>query len=145
MRRRFPRLLLVILCVAACLTAPSQAQQPRSAPGVRVERDIRYVPDGDPAQELDLYLPERASDKPLPLVVWVHGGGWRGGSKAGCGVAFLLSQGYAAASVEYRFSNKAVFPAQIQDCQAAIRWLRANARKYNLDAEHIGVGGDSAG
>ena len=140
--------LVVILCLTACLTAPSQAQQPKppvSPPGVRVERNIQYVPNGDAAQVLDLYLPEKASDKPLPLVVWIHGGGWRGGNKSGCGLAFLLPHGYAAASVEYRFSNKAVFPAQIQDCQAAIRFLRANAKKYNIDAEHIGVGGDSAG
>src|SRR5438876_214276 len=52
--------------------------------GVKVEKDIQYVPGGDKAQSLDLYLPERASDKPLPLVVWIHGGGWSAGSKADC-------------------------------------------------------------
>jgi acetyl esterase/lipase len=55
------------------------------------------------------------------------------------------TQGYAVASVEYRFSQKAIFPAQIQDCQAAIRFLRANAKKYNIDPQRVGVGGDSAG
>lgn len=123
--------------------APAKA--PAAPPGVRVERDLRYVPEGDPSQVLDLYLPEKPSDKPLPLVVWIHGGGWRAGSKAGTQVQYLLPHGYAVASVEYRFSQKAVFPAQAQDCQAAVRFLRANAKKYNLDPDHVGLGGDSAG
>ena len=114
--------------------------------GVRIERDISYVPDGDSSQRLDLYLPEKASDKPLPLLVWVHGGGWLGGSKSeNPGAALTASGEYASASVEYRFSNKALFPAQIQDCQAAIRFLRAKAKKYNLDPDHIGAWGGSAG
>ncbi len=110
-----------------------------------MEKDIAYVPDGDEAQKLDLYLPEKAADKPLPLVVHIHGGGWVGGSKYPCAVAPMVLRGYAVASVEYRFSQKAIFPAQIQDCQAAIRWLRAHAKEYNLDAEHVGVVGGSAG
>jgi acetyl esterase/lipase len=113
--------------------------------GVRAEKDIQYVPGGDVAQRLDLFLPEKPPAKPLPLVVWIHGGGWMGGSKAGCPAAGLVAKGYAAASVEYRFSQKAIFPAQIQDCQAAIRWLRANSGKYNIDPNHIGVWGASAG
>ncbi len=59
--------------------------------------------------------------------------------------AKLVATGYAAASIEYRFSQQAVFPAQIQDCQAAIRWLRANSKKYNLDPDHFAVWGTSAG
>jgi acetyl esterase/lipase len=114
--------------------------------GVRIERDISYVPDDDSSQRLDLYLPEKGSDKPLPLLVWVHGGGWLGGSKKeNPGIRFTASGEYASASVEYRFSSKAIFPAQIQDCQAAIRFLRANAKKYNFDPDHIGVWGASAG
>jgi acetyl esterase/lipase len=114
--------------------------------GVRIERDIPYVPDGDPSQRLDLYLPEKGGDKPLPLLVWIHGGGWLGGSKGENPGAALTARGeYASASVEYRFSDKAVFPAQIQDCQAAVRFLRANASKYNVDPDHIGVWGASAG
>jgi acetyl esterase/lipase len=113
--------------------------------GVRVERDIQYVPGGDEAQRLDLYLPEKPSDRPVPLLVWIHGGGWRGGSKAGSPSAGMISKGYVAASVEYRFSQKALFPAQIQDCQAALRWLRANSKKYNIDPDRIGVWGGSAG
>lgn len=113
--------------------------------GVKLERDISYIPNGDEAQRLDIYLPEKASEKPLPLVVHIHGGGWKGGSKFPCAFALMVNRGYVVASIEYRFSQKALFPAQIQDCQAAIRWLRANAKTYNIDPEHIGVVGGSAG
>ncbi len=139
------------ICSAAESTTKSSEQKaapakhPTLPPGVRAELDIQYVPGGDDAQRLDLYLPEQPSDKPLPLVVWIHGGGWRAGSKQGCPFVSYVGKGYIAASVEYRFSQKAVFPAQIQDCQAAIRWLRANSKKYNIDANHIGVSGASAG
>lgn len=126
----------------ACGTVLAAAALP---PGVRVEKDIAYVPDGDASQRLDLYLPEKPAEKPLPLLIWVHGGGWMGGSKEGCPAAGMVAHGYAAASVEYRFSQKAVFPAQIQDCQAAIRWLRANSKKYNFDPDHFGAWGASAG
>ena len=131
--------LLVLICASVIL---AESKVPAE---VKAERDIRYVPDGDAPQSLDLYLPEKESDKPLPVVVYIHGGGWHAGSKAGCWSLPLVKEGYAAASVEYRFSDKAKFPAQIQDCQAAIRWLRANSKKYHLDPDHIGVMGDSAG
>jgi len=129
-------------CAALIACAPASAQLPA---GIKMEKDISYIPDGDEAQKLDLYLPEKAADKPLPLVVHIHGGGWIGGSKYPCAVAPMVLRGYAVASVEYRFSQKAKFPAQIQDCQAAIRWLRAHAEEYHLDAEHVGVVGGSAG
>jgi len=129
----------------ACAPAFGQTKSPQLPAGIKMEKDIAYVPDGDEAQKLDLYLPEKAADKPLPLVVHIHGGGWVGGSKYPCAVAPMVLRGYAVASVEYRFSQKAIFPAQIQDCQAAIRWLRAHAKEYNLDAEHVGVVGGSAG
>ncbi len=127
------------------LAKPVARRQALLPPGVRVERDIPYVPGDDKAQRLDLYTPEQAADHPTPLLVHIHGGGWRGGSKAGCPLLHMIARGYAVASVEYRFSQKALFPAQIQDCQAAIRWLRANSRKYNLDSDHFGVLGSSAG
>jgi acetyl esterase/lipase len=113
-------------------------------PGTKVHRDLEYVPGGHERQKLDLYLPEKA-DGPLPLVVWVHGGAWRQGSKERCPAVPLVSRGYAVASINYRLSQHAKFPAQIEDCKAAIRWLRANAKKYGLDPNHIGVWGASAG
>lgn len=132
-------------CVADSSTSQSGKQLASPPSAIRIERDLQYASGGDPAQVLDLYLPEQPGDKPWPVVVWVHGGGWNGGSKAGGYCHYLIKEGYAVASVEYRFSRKAIFPAQIQDCQAAIRWLRANSAKYNLDADHIGAIGGSAG
>ena len=130
--------------------APSKPAAPAASPvklppGVKMERDISYVPNGDEAQKLDLYLPEKPAEHPLPLIVHIHGGGWMGGNKFPCPVVGMVSKGYAVASVEYRFSQKAKFPAQIQDCQAAIRWLRANSKPHNIDPERVGVVGGSAG
>ncbi len=93
---------------------------------------------------LDVFYPEK-SDKPLPLIVWIHGGAWLGGSKDRSPAMPFLKDGFAVASVTYRFSRDAVFPAQIQDCKAAIRWLRAHAAEMNIDPKHIGVWGASAG
>ncbi len=93
---------------------------------------------------LDLYLPPKA-DAPTPLVIWIHGGGWEAGNKENPPGLGLLKKGYALASLNYRLSQEAKFPAQIEDCKAAIRFLRANAKKYNLDPDHFGVWGASAG
>ena len=119
--------------------------RPSPPAGFLAEYDVKYVPDGDEAQVLDIYYPETPAKKPLPLLVWIHGGGWSAGSKSQMPYLYQLSRGYVTASIEYRFSQKALFPAQIQDCQAAIRWLRAHAAKYSIDPERIGVGGGSAG
>ena len=134
-----------LLLLLAFISATASAQSPRLLPGIKLERDIPYIEGGDEAQKLDIYLPETPSAKPLPLIVHIHGGGWRGGSKFPCPVTPMVLKGYAVASVEYRFSQKAIFPAQIQDCQAAIRWLRAHANHYNFDPEHLGAVGGSAG
>ncbi len=121
------------------------AQGPHKLPeGVTALRDLPYVDGGHQRNRLDLYLPEKAEGR-LPVVVWIHGGGWQGGSKEGCPAVPLAAKGYAVASINYRLSQHAVFPAQIEDCKAAIRWLRANAVKYHLDPDHVGVWGESAG
>ena len=109
-------------------------------------RDLPYVPNAAPRQRLDIYLPASAqAGAPRPLIVWIHGGAWRIGTKDDCPAARLVSLGYAAASIEYRFSQDAPFPAQIEDCKAAIRWLRAHSREYGIDPSRIGVWGASAG
>lgn len=136
-------LFLALLSVAAfAQTAPKPYQLPA---GIKLEKNIAYIEGGDEAQMLDIYVPETPSDKPLPLIVHIHGGGWRAGNKFPCPVSAMVFEGYAVASVEYRFSQKAIFPAQLQDCQAAIRWLRAHAMQYNFDPEHLGAIGGSAG
>ena len=148
--RLLPIILAVLSCSRAMVAVDALAQDPapkRPAlpPGFVAEYDVKYVPDGDAAQSLDVYFPESRSAKRLPLLIWIHGGGWSGGSKTEMPFLSQLQRGYVAASIEYRFSQKATFPAQIQDCQAAIRWLRANAEKYSIDPDRIGVGGASAG
>lgn len=111
----------------------------------KVLKDITYATVGDRKLRLDLYLPAGA-DKPLPLVIWIHGGGWRGGSKENPGRTLpLLERGYAVASVEYRLSGEAIFPAAIEDCKAAVSFLRLNSAKHNLDPDRFGVWGSSAG
>lgn len=114
-------------------------------PGITWEFDVPYIRDGVAAQRLDVYYPEQKPEHPLPLIVHIHGGGWMGGSKFPCDARKMTAQGYVVASVEYRFSQAAKFPAQIQDCQAAIRWLRANAERYHINPEKVGVIGGSAG
>lgn len=106
-------------------------------------KDIVYKTTPEKELALDLYVPESAQ-KP-PLVVWVHGGAWRAGSRAKPPALYLVDRGFAVASISYRFSQEAIFPAQIEDCKDAIRWLRLNAAKYGYDATRIGVWGASAG
>ena len=108
-----------------------------------VHADLRYGPHEE-RNVLDLYVPK--SSTPLPLIIWVHGGGWQNGSKSPGNPAMrLLTRGYAVAAINYRLSGHAVFPAQIEDCKAAVRFLRANAKKYNLNPEAFGAWGSSAG
>lgn len=137
--------LLALLLTATVAVAETPAKAIKLPPGVQMARDIAYVEGGYEAQKLDLYFPEQTPENPLPLIVHIHGGGWRAGSKFPCPVIHYATMGYVVASVEYRFSQVAVFPAQIQDCQAAIRWLRANCEKYHIDPGHVGVIGGSAG
>jgi acetyl esterase/lipase len=109
-------------------------------------KNLQYVPAStDPFQSLDLYLPRKPQSELAPLVVWIHGGAWVGGDKNYAPAQFLLSRGYAVASLNYRLADKHPHPAQIFDCKAAIRFLRAHAREYKLDPERFGVWGQSAG
>lgn len=119
----------------------------------RVLRDLQYARVDEATLNLDLYLP--APDAPLtgvgeaakahPLIVWVHGGAWRSGSKADVPILPLLQRGFAIASVDYRLSPVAKFPAQALDLHASIRFLRANADAYGIDPKRIAIAGSSAG
>ena len=111
--------------------------------GVAVHRDLAYVSGGHPRQVLDLYLPDLSSA--TPLIIWIHGGAFRMGSKEDRVPFAMLEQGYAIASLNYRLSQHALFPAQIEDCKAAVRWLRAQADTYGLDPSRFASWGESAG
>lgn len=111
--------------------------------GVIAHRDLAYVRDGHPRQRLDLYLPEQGQAR--PVIVWIHGGAFRMGSKEDRIPVEMLEQGYAIAALNYRLSQHAIFPAQLEDCKAAVRWLRANATRFGLDSKHFAAWGESAG
>lgn len=108
--------------------------------------NIEYAKVKGGSLRLDIYLPKNSKGK-LPLVVWIHGGGWKYGNKssASSAAALLVPKGYAVAGINYRLSQDSIFPAQLNDCKAAIRFLRANAHTFSIDPERIGVWGSSAG
>lgn len=113
-----------------------------------IQRDIEYGRAGDRPLKLDLVRPKQPKADRLPVVVMIHGGGWQRGDKSRAlnGVAILAARGdYVGVAVGYRLSGEAKWPAQIHDCKAAIRWLRANAGKFGIDPDRIGVWGSSAG
>lgn len=119
---------------------------------MRTYRNIPYVRSGGERQQLDLYLPNRngllpTADQPVPVIVWIHWGSWDRGSKEPClpvGLGYC-QKGYALAAINYRLTRTNPFPAQLEDCKSAIRWLRAHAAEYGLDGDRIGAWGVSAG
>jgi acetyl esterase/lipase len=160
-------LLLATSCSSQATSAAKNSPPPASAPAVKPSASTSASPlktphrqwlnlayaTVSPAEKLDLYLPiPRSGSKASPaLVVYVHGGAWTPGLGDRADdfsltvVNFFLSHGYAAASVDYRLSNEAHFPAQIEDVKTAVRWLRAHASQYGYDPGKIAALGDSAG
>lgn len=121
---------LLLLCLLSCAAfADTQA-------------DIEYARVGDHSLKLDLHRPQ--AENP-PLIVYVHGGAWRAGTKSDVPIHDLLGQGFAIASVDYRLSTQAQFPAQAHDIKAAIRYLRANAARLHINADKVAIAGSSAG
>lgn len=150
--------------------APQTQPAPRPVPGVpagvKAIRNVEYAQVDGRALKLDIYLPqtlrpappntpdaEKPVDAPaakpthdkLPVIIWVHGGGWSAGNKNSCPAALFVPSGFAAVSISYRFTQVAPFPAQIHDCKGAVRWVRAHAAEYGFDPDRIGVWGASAG
>ncbi len=134
------RALATLFAVSALLA------QPRIPDTVEVTRNIEYCQGGGHSLLLDVYRPKERATAPAPAVLWIHGGGWRGGDKEPAALAVqLAARGFVTASANYRLSGEAPFPAAIEDCKCAVRFLRANAAKYGVDPARIGVGGGSAG
>jgi acetyl esterase/lipase len=126
----------VLFALAFAIALPAAA--------VPTHRDIEYARVGEHALRLDLHLPPKAA-APAPLIVWVHDGAWRSGSKNENPLAPLVTRGWAVASVDYRLTPVAPFPANIHDLKAAIRFLRARRADYGLATERIAIAGASAG
>jgi len=146
--------MLAILGLAAALSAaeepaPEPAPKPefKAPDGMELIKDIAYSPDGNIKHKLDILRLKKQPKDPMPVLVWIHGGGFTGGSKTDgrARLVRFVKRGYLGVTIDYRYAYEAVFPAQLQDCKCAIRFLRAHAKEYNLDPDHIGVWGGSAG
>jgi len=137
-----------LLLAALLLWTPQQRPpQPPLPADVEVVRDVEYGTGGGRPLRMHLVRPKSPPPGPMPVVVYIHGGAWRAGSREG-GVrplARLAQRGYFGASIEYRLSQEARFPAQIEDCKAAVRFLRAKAGDYSIHPDRIAVWGPSAG
>lgn len=142
-------ILLPLLAIAAL------AQQPKPAPtklapevtaSLEAHPGLVYARYGQREMQLDLWKPKTAS-QPLPAIICIHGGGWYKGERSNMAnlSQALAAKGFVAATISYRLSGEAKFPAAIQDCKAAVRFLRANASKFGINAKAIGVTGLSAG
>ena len=152
---KFVGILIGALVFSAVRIAPADVLVPATRPsqpavrqwiprGFHAVRDIPYILHAHRSQMLDIYVPD-VPTAPRPLLVWIHGGGWFSGDKALPPGMGKLLRGYDLASINYRLSNEAIFPAQIYDCKSAIRFLRAHAREFDIDPMRIGVWGESAG
>ena len=138
---------LLSLATLLALASPALAQKDPPVPDtVTFEKGIEYTNPDNQHLQLNIARP-KAADGPLPTVLFIHGGGFRAGSREGYNAQIirLAEKSYVAVTVSYRLAPKYPFPAAIHDTKAAVRWLRANAKKYNIDPDRIGVTGGSAG
>ena len=133
------------LLAVGLLVASAYGASTRVPEGVEVIRDLEYAQVKGLSLKLDLYRPATKPSAPMPLVIWVHGGGWRNGSKANCPAAWLATQGYAVASLDFRLLPEHPWPAQIEDPIGALRWLRRESGKYGYDASRSAAMGGSSG
>ncbi len=131
--------ILCIVILAGC--GSGGASQPPS--DQRIFTNVEYANVGGHRLALDLFLPNGRG--PFPVVMWIHGGGFALGARTDHVPMFLVEAGFAVAAIDYRLSDVAPFPAQIHDCKAAVRWLRAHQVGYRLDGSSIGAMGESAG
>jgi acetyl esterase/lipase len=118
------------------------------APAFTVDKDIEYGKVDGTSLKLDFYRPNNRPKGPMPLILWFHGGGWSDGGKQALAMSKpeqFVQRGYCFASIDYRLSVVAKFPAALEDCKCAVRWARKNAQTYGLDPDRIGVMGYSAG
>jgi acetyl esterase/lipase len=140
--KRAARILVGVVALTS-FAVPARAADPLK---VTTDYDLVYTKAGDTELKLDLARPAEG-DGPFPGVLVIHGGAWRAGNKDGNRrlLSEFAKRGYVAISPQYRFCPKEIFPAQVFDVKAAVRWLRSHAKDYKIDSEHIGAMGFSAG
>jgi acetyl esterase/lipase len=134
---------IAAILIMGLVTANARAAED---PKPTTERDIVYSKAGTAELKLDMARPGQG-EGPFPAVLVIHGGAWRGGNKNDVSPVLLefARHGYVAVSPQYRFCPKEVFPAQVHDVKAAVRWIKTNAKKYGIDSDRIGAMGFSAG
>ncbi len=139
---------ILVLCAlwgSAQEPTPKKKKAPAVPEGVEVIRDIEYAVHEGHSLTLDVYRPMDWADyDSTPVVIWIHGGGWKNGSKERCLATYLAQDNLAVVSINYRLIDKGQWPDQIDDCYAAVRWVREHAATYGF-GEKIGVWGSSAG
>ena len=149
---------LILLTITIATVSAQQGRQRRSdgqrrqatytvSEDVQVLRDLVYAKVDGRELQLDLYLPKKPILEPVPCIVVIHGGGWRNGDKTrfASKAAWLADHGFAAACIGYRLLPTVEFPTPVEDCKAAVRWVRANAKEYGIDPDRLGAFGGSAG
>ena len=145
--------LVSCLILSSLILSEGIADEPVDPPDIEIRLNVPYR-DGNPAWRLDLAMKKERGDKSRPGILIVHGGGWIEGDKSSFSskkhgvpgnIVEFAELGFVAVTINYRMSKEAPFPAALEDCKAAVRWLRAHAKEYNLDKEHIGAYGNSAG
>ena len=155
MQRRRLAAAVVATAVAAALGAPAIAEAQLDSTAAwashlsntyRVVPNVTYHTANNRDNQVDLYLP-RGAQGPTPVLMYIHGGGWRAGSKEGNVLRLLpwLEKGWAVVNVQYRLAQVSLAPAAVEDCLCALRWVIRNAEQYNIDASRIVVTGNSAG
>ncbi len=133
-----------LLGTAAALGLVGCAAYAPARSGETIHRNVTYAAPAGRALRLDLYLP--AQPRPAPVVIWLHGGGWKYGYKGyNLQVRKLTQFGFAVAAVDYRRTGEAVYPAALDDCRAAVEWVRTHGADCGLDPRRIGLSGESAG
>jgi acetyl esterase/lipase len=142
---------IVMLSAWVLVSASAAAQDTPIAWAARLETDYRIVPNvtyvtaSNYEAKLDLYV-TRTPAKPLPTLIWIHGGGWTGGTKeSATGLAAYLAMGMNVVNVEYRLARVAPAPAAVEDCRCALRWVIQHAKEYGIDTTRLVVSGGSAG
>jgi len=145
------RLMIASILLVLASGTVAVAQDSPLAWAVRFENEYRIVPNityltaSNYDAKLDLYV-TRTPDKPLPTLIWIHGGGWTGGIKESyAGIPAYLAMGMNVVNVEYRLARVAQAPAAVEDCRCALRWVIQHAKEYGIDVNRLVVSGGSAG
>jgi acetyl esterase/lipase len=143
-----------VIAICAAVNGAGRADEPAPHHAITVLRNLRYRDGPSKQWQLDLAMPRDTTGKPRPAIVIIHGGGWLEGDRSSFaskrhGVPGNIEEfavlGFVAVTINYRLSGEAPYPAALEDCRAAVRWLRAHAKEYHLDPAHIGAYGNSAG